>query len=326
VQISHFLNSDATNWSAAYCKLLPSCGAQWKAVAHFERTLEQNSFQVRENKNESLRQLTLRGVAPPVSAESPRQLTLRGQWTACLLLSHHPLAWTALLLKHVQLTAHNLLDVQLEMLPPSLHAIICAAQLSKLPCGGNQLVLDVSSAAVLEAAAAALTRVQSLDSLVLTACRTTSQLCVTQLYHTSSQPSFSFLGCLTSLKKLQLNLRNCAFTPDLGCLTSVTALQFLDLSNSCFVTDIGLQQISGLTGLQHLKLAGCPQITDQGLQYLINLTALQYLDISSCLTLTDLCLEPQEPYCLAIPRLTRVPKHATPGPEAPQRPDLPKTP
>jgi hypothetical protein len=201
-------------------------------------------------------------LVPQGSSAVPLQHTVATQCAACHVLTHHPLAVGDLLLSHVQLTAHKLLDVQLEMLPPSLHAVICGAQLRKLPCGGRRLVLDVSRAAVLNAAAAALQTVQGLDSLVLTACRPTL-------------PSLSFVGCLTALKRLTLNLTNCDF----------------DLRNVRFVTDIVLQQMSVLPGLQHLDLAGCKYLTDQGLKHLRGLTSLQHLKLYSCQILTDQGIE-----------------------------------
>jgi hypothetical protein len=268
LQIGDFLDSDTSAWSAACCKLLPQCEGEWRAVVDYELNCGLSSIPVREQH----------------AWEAPPRRTVVKQFAASQLFVQPPSPAVAdLLFNHVQHTTHEL-DVQLEMLPPSLHATLCACHLSNSTFGNSHLALDVSHAAVLSAAAAVLPRLPGLDSLELIAKKPARSISGPPPLHCNSQSISSFMSCLTDLKRLTLHLGKCAFVP---CHNSLTALQFLDLRNSDFVEDTVLQQMSGLANLRHLSISECSSVTDQGLKQLRSLIDLQHLDLGGCEKLTD---------------------------------------
>jgi hypothetical protein len=177
VQISFFMDSDVTRWS--YCNLLPQSLDDWKAVTALE-LLCQQALEARRASNTSC----------PVETHQ----------AACQLFSRQAPAVEALLLHHVRRTARIPFNLQLKMLPPSVHAAVCAVQLSELPCGQRHLSLDVSDAAVWAFAAAALPQVQGLESL---------QLIAGEVPEGHLGPSHvSCLTGLTALRKLDLTEYN----------------------------------------------------------------------------------------------------------------------
>jgi hypothetical protein len=268
LQIGHFLDSDTSAWSAACCKLLPQCEGEWRAVVDYELKCGLSSIPVPEQH----------------AWEAPPRRTVVTQFAASqLFVQPSSPAVADLLFNHVQHTTHEL-DVQLEMLPPSLHATLCACHLSHSTFGNSHLALDVSHAAVLSAAAAVLPRLPGLDSLELTAKKPARSISGPPPLHCNSQSISSFMSCLTDLKRLTLHLGKRAFIP---CHDSLTALQFLDFRNSDFVDDTVLQQMSGLATLRHLSVSECTRVTDQGLKQLRSLIDLQHLDLGGCDELSD---------------------------------------
>jgi hypothetical protein len=263
-----FHDSDTSAWSAAYCKLLPQCEGEWRAVVDYELNCGLSSIPVPEQH----------------AWEAPARRTVVTQFAASQLFVQPPSPAVAdLLFNHVQHTTHEL-DVQLEMLPPSLHATLCACHLSHSTFGNSHLDLDVSHEAVISVAAAVLPRLPGLDSLELTDRKSARSISGPPPSHCNSQSISSFISCFTDLMRLTLHLGKRAFVP---CHNSLTALQFLDLRNSDFVEDTVLQQISGLATLRHLSISECTSVTDQGLKQLRSLVDLEHLNLGGCEKLTD---------------------------------------
>jgi hypothetical protein len=131
---------------------------------------------------------------------------------------------------------------QLDVLPPTAHAIACRSHLRVLASGMRHLKLGVSGVTTFLAADAVLPQMQGLHRLKLT-CRSGSST-----YYRGC----SCLSRMTALKELKLNLRSChIILRHLACLTT---LQHLHLGRCTFGSHICLAHLSGLTALQHLNL------------------------------------------------------------------------
>jgi Leucine-rich repeat (LRR) protein len=290
VQLCHFLDSDMSDWAAAFLAFLP-----------------QGEL--------GLRNLQFAEVLPSeahLKSYAYDRPTIKTQQAALHALLHCGAVGGCLLEEYLR----NLLSIpwdlarQLEVMPPSAHAALCALHMTPLADGSHHLELDVSRALV-QRAAALLTELPCLDSLKLTHnagwwCASFQENIYWRLafvnrltalkkltLHLQSCRCDHVLGHLTGLSKLQhLSLRDCHYVADhLKYLAGLKAMQRLDLTGCGWITDKSLKHLGGLVAMQHLSLCGCLEVTDRGLKHLVALTALKHLDLVHSYEVTDDSLE-----------------------------------